>query len=72
METTGPLCIQVKLEAWQEEDMKRLSEKLNTELETLLDYQERQKANLAAVCDRERTQLQDKIELRRAVLEQKV
>lgn len=52
--------------------MKNLSEKLSKELCLLTDFQDRQKANLKASNDRERVQLQDKINLRLAILEQKV
>ncbi|KAI1731702.1 protein kinase domain-containing protein [Ditylenchus destructor] len=62
----------VKLESWQEEDVKKLSEKLSKELSMLTDFQERQKAQLNTSIERERVQLLDRINLRLAILEQKM
>jgi hypothetical protein len=52
--------------------LKQLTEKLNKDLSVLTDYQERQKANLHAQIERERVQFVDRINLRLAVLKQKV
>lgn len=49
-----------------------MTEKLNNELNMLTDYQDKQKADLNAHIERDRVQLQDRINLRLAVLRQKV
>lgn len=60
------------MDTWQEEDLKCLSDKLNKDLELLKNFQEQQNSNLNVVLERERVQLNDKINLRLAILEQKV
>jgi len=62
----------IKLDSKQEEDIKILNEKLNKELTLLTDYQDRQKETLRNNIERDRVQLQDRINLRRAVLGQKM
>jgi hypothetical protein len=62
----------VKLESWQEDEATQLNDRLTKELEMLVAYQGRQRINLETSCDRERAHLQEKIALRKAVLEQKV
>uniref|UniRef100_A0A1I7ZPW3 non-specific serine/threonine protein kinase n=1 Tax=Steinernema glaseri TaxID=37863 RepID=A0A1I7ZPW3_9BILA len=59
----------VKLESWQEDEARQLSEKLTKELELLSAFQSRQKISLENQCERERVQLSDKIARRKTVLE---
>ncbi|PIC41680.1 hypothetical protein B9Z55_009018 [Caenorhabditis nigoni] len=62
----------VKLESWQEDEQRILSEKLEKELEELLVYQKKQKAMLEEQIQKERTTLEERINARRALLEQKI
>lgn len=62
----------VKLESWQEDEQRVLSEKLEKELEELIVYQKKQKAMLEEQIKKERTTLEERIGTRRALLEQKI
>lgn len=62
----------VKLESWQEDEQRVLSEKLEKELEELIAYQKKQKGMLEEQIKKERTTLEERIGTRRALLEQKI
>lgn len=62
----------VKLESWQEDEQRVLSEKLEKELDELIVYQKKQKAMLDEQIKKERTTLEERIGTRRALLEQKI
>ena len=52
--------------------MQQLKEKLERELEMLIAYQSKNRMQAEAQRDRERKELQDRVSVRRALLEQKV
>ncbi|CCD63181.2 Serine/threonine-protein kinase SULU [Caenorhabditis elegans] len=62
----------VKLESWQEDEQRVLSEKLEKELEELIAYQKKTRATLEEQIKKERTALEERIGTRRAMLEQKI
>ena len=65
-------CFQFRLDAAQEQEAKELHERLTQELELLLAYQSKIKMQIEAQHKREKKQLDEKVSLRRALLEQKV
>jgi len=64
--------LQFRLDAAQELEAKELHEHLAQELELLMAYQSKIKMQIEAQHKRERKQLEEKVSLRRALLEQKV
>jgi len=67
-----PHTTQVKLETWQEEEAKQVRDKLGQELELLIAFQSKQRMQSEQQMEAERKQLDEKVSLRCAVLEQKV
>ena len=63
---------QVKLDAAQVSEAQKLKSRLHQELELLMAYQSKIKMNLEQQHKREKKQLQERVSLRRALLEQKV
>lgn len=66
------LSDQVRLETWQEDEVKQVKEKLGQELELLIAFQSKQRMQIDQQHEHERKQLDEKVSLRCAVLEQKV
>lgn len=66
------LIFQIRLDESQELECHRLKERLHYELEILMAYQSKNKMQAEAQRDRERKELEDRVSVRRALLEQKV
>ncbi|EFO25500.1 STE/STE20/TAO protein kinase [Loa loa] len=62
----------VKLESWQEDELKALKEKLEKEMDMLKDFQNRQKSCLEENCKREEQKLAERTSIRKAVIEKKM
>ncbi|VDM06768.1 unnamed protein product [Wuchereria bancrofti] len=62
----------VKLESWQEDELKALKEKLEKEMDMLKDFQSRQKSCLEENCKREEQKLAERTSIRKAVIEKKM
>uniref|UniRef100_A0A0R3RQN7 non-specific serine/threonine protein kinase n=1 Tax=Elaeophora elaphi TaxID=1147741 RepID=A0A0R3RQN7_9BILA len=62
----------VKLESWQEDELKALKEKLEKEMDMLKDFQNRQKSCLEENCKREEQKLMERTSIRKAVIEKKM
>lgn len=62
----------LRLDESQEKEVLQLKEKLDYELEILMAYQSKNRAQAAAQRDRERKELEDRVNVRRALLESKV
>ncbi|XP_026473171.1 serine/threonine-protein kinase Tao isoform X2 [Ctenocephalides felis] len=62
----------IKLDETQEMSCHHLKEKLNYELEILMAYQSKNKMQAEAQRNRERRELEDRVSVRRALLEQKM
>ncbi|CAG9534831.1 unnamed protein product [Cercopithifilaria johnstoni] len=62
----------VKLESWQEDELKALKEKLEKEMDMLKDFQNRQKNCLEENCKREEQKLAERTSIRKAVIEKKM
>jgi phosphopantetheine adenylyltransferase len=60
------------LDSWQEEEMRSLNEKLNHELNSLLEFQNRQKTSLESSCQRELDNLNSAWANKKAALQKKV
>lgn len=60
------------MDSWQEEGMRSLNEKLNHELNSLLEFQSRQKASLDNSCQRELDNLNASWINKKAALQKKV
>lgn len=71
-ESCEPLCPQLRLDEAQEAQCQVLRMQLQQELELLNAYQSKIKMQTDAQHDRERKDLQQRVSLRRALLEQKV
>ncbi|CAB3401325.1 unnamed protein product [Caenorhabditis bovis] len=61
-----------KLECWQEDEQRALSQKLEKELEELIAYQKKQREQLDEQIKKERETLEERISARRALLEQRI
>jgi hypothetical protein len=59
------------LDSWQEEEMRSLNDKLNHELNSLLEFQNRQKASLDETCRRELENLNASWTNKKAALQKK-
>ena len=64
--------LQMRLDDSQVQEEHELKQKLQQELELLMAYQSKIKMQLDAQHQRERKQLEERVSLRRALLEQKV
>uniref|UniRef100_A0A915PGN9 non-specific serine/threonine protein kinase n=1 Tax=Setaria digitata TaxID=48799 RepID=A0A915PGN9_9BILA len=62
----------VKLESWQEDELKALRERLEKEMDMLKDFQNRQKNCLEENCKREEQKLTERTSIRKAVIEKKM
>jgi thousand and one amino acid protein kinase len=62
----------VKLETWQEDELKHVSEKLSNELNELRAYQSKQREIFENQCQRDRQSMEDKINHRRSMLEKRM
>ena len=65
-------CVQVRLDETQVGEANELRTRLQQELELLMVYQSKVKENADAQHKRERKVLEERVSLRRALLEQKV
>jgi thousand and one amino acid protein kinase len=63
---------QIRLDESQEVECQHLKERLHYELEILMAYQSKNKMQAEAQRNRERKELEDRVSVRRALLEQKV
>jgi thousand and one amino acid protein kinase len=63
---------QIRLDESQEVQCQNLKERLHYELEILMAYQSKNKMQAEAQRNRERKELEDRVSVRRALLEQKV
>jgi thousand and one amino acid protein kinase len=66
------LFTQIRLDESQEVEVQQLKEKLERELEILIAYQSKNRMQAEAQRDRERSELSDRVNVRRDLLEQKV
>ena len=66
------LCAQIKLDEAQLIEANELKQHLSQELELLMAYQSKLRMQAEAQHQRERKQLEERVSLRRALLEQKV
>lgn len=64
--------MQIRLDESQELEGHHLKERLHYELEILMAYQMKNKVQADAQRNRERKELEDRVSVRRALLEQKV
>ena len=64
--------IQIRLDESQEVECHHLKDRLHYELEILMAYQSKNKMQAEAQRNRERKELEDRVSVRRALLEQKV
>lgn len=64
--------LQIRLDESQEVECHHLNERLRYELEILMAYQSKNKMQAEAQRNRERKELEDRVSVRRALLEQKV
>lgn len=66
-------CVtQIRLDESQEVEAQVMRDKLQRELEILMAYQSKSKMTAEAQRNRERTELEERVSVRRALLEQKV
>ena len=66
------LCLQIRLDETQLAEVKELNQRLQQEEELLSAYQSKIKKQTDAQHQREKKQLEERVSLRRALLEQKV
>ena len=66
------ICQQIRLDETQLAEVNELKQRLQQELELLMAYQSKIKKQTDAQHQREKKQLEERVSLRRALLEQKV
>lgn len=66
------MCAQIRLDESQELEARHLKEQLQQELELLIAFQSKIRMQTEAQRNRERKELEERVSVRRALLEQKV